>query len=848
MKNPFLWLTAAIGLLVWSAYELYPPTGRDIIEQFEREAENTQDPNFRTILTKARELAAQPGARSFPSLLDAAGTNSLERYFPRIEIPAGRETNRFILNRLQRDSLGKVKLGLDLQGGMSFVVQMDTNDLKEASARNRALDQAVEILRRRVDRFGVAEPLIQRAGEDTIEIQVPGLTDAEKDAVKTQIEKAAFLEFCLVHPDNDRLLTEGLVPPGYRVLTEVRKDREGRSQSIPMLVKKKPERGLTGSFIVNAAAVPDPMTGEPKIEFEFNGEGARIFADITREFQPREVGGGTQFTYLAIVLDGVLYSAPRILGEIPGGRGVITGNFDVKEAYELANVLMNPLEAKVKILQEYSVAATLGADSVKSGMQATAVGMLFVVGFMLGYYLLAGAIANVALLMNIFVLLGIMCAVETTLTLPGIAGILLTAGMAVDANVLIYERVREELAAGKSLRGALSAGYGKAFWTIFDSNLTTLISAVIMIWLGSGPVKGFGVTLTIGICVSMFTALVVTRLIFDFLLARGILKEKLRMMSLVGNTKIDFMKAAVPAFILSWSLIIIGIGYGIYRGKDVLAVDFAGGDAITFSYKTKPSLVEVRDALTRSGIADAQIVPKSSAAGGLEVIQVTVAFGDGDKVQKALPKELPNAGLEVKEVDRKGPAVGEEIQLSALKSVVLALFGILVYVAFRYEFSFSVGAVVAIIHDVLMTVGWFFLTGRQLSGPMVAAILTIIGFSINDTIVIFDRIREDLKLGIKGSFRDLLNLAVNQTLSRTIITSGTVLLSTLALYLFGGSVINDFAFTFLVGILTGTYSTIFIASAIVLWWHKGQRPSIGSTAQPMSPIVPVETPTQSSRA
>jgi SecD/SecF fusion protein len=848
MKNPFLWLTAAIGLLVWSAYELYPPTGRDIIEQFEREAENTQDPNFRTILAKAREDAAKPGARSFTSLLEAAGTNSLERYFPRIEIPAGRETNRFILNRLQRDSLGKIKLGLDLQGGMSFVVQMDTNDLKEASARNRALDQAVEILRRRVDRFGVAEPLIQRAGDDTIEIQVPGLTDAEKDAVKTQIEKAAFLEFCLVHPDNDRLLTEGLVPPGYRVLTEVRKDREGRSQSIPMLVKKKPERGLTGSFIVNAAAIPDPMTGEPKIEFEFNSEGARIFADITREFQPREVGGGTQFTYLAIVLDGVLYSAPRILGEIPGGRGVITGNFDVKEAYELANVLMNPLEAKVKILQEYSVAATLGADSVKSGMQATMVGMLLVVGFMLGYYLLAGAVANVALLMNLFMLMGVMCAVETTLTMPGIAGILLTAGMAVDANVLIYERVREELAAGKSLRGALSAGYGKAFWTIFDSNLTTLISAVIMIWLGSGPVKGFGVTLTIGICVSMFTALVVTRLLFDFFLARGILKEKLPMMSLIKGTKIDFMKAAVPAFILSWSLIIIGIGYGIYRGKDVLAVDFAGGDAITFSYKAKPSLVEVRDALTRSGIADAQIVPKSSAAGGLEVIQVTVAFGDGEKVQKALPKELPNAGLEVKEIDRKGPAVGEEIQLSALKSVVLALFGILVYVAFRYEFSFSVGAVVAIIHDVLMTVGWFFLTGRQLSGPMVAAILTIIGFSINDTIVIFDRIREDLKLGIKGSFRDLLNLAVNQTLSRTIITSGTVLLATLALYLFGGSVINDFAFTFLVGIVTGTYSTIYIASAIVLWWHKGQRPSIGSTAQPMSPVVPIDTQTQSGRA
>ncbi|MBX3746460.1 MAG: protein translocase subunit SecD [Verrucomicrobiae bacterium] len=837
MKNPFFWLTAVVVVLLWSAYEMYPPKGRSLLEQFEREAENTQDPVFRSILEQARTLEAQGGA-SFENLLTAAGTNSLERYFPRVEIPAGGETNRVILNRLQRNSLGKIRLGLDLQGGMSFMVQMRTNELKEPGSRDRALDQAVEILRKRVDRFGVAEPTIQKAGVDRIEIQMPGLTQAQIDDVKATIERAAFLKFCIVHPESDRLLQEGLVPPGYEVLHETRTDRRtGQVSVTPLLVRRNAERGLTGHYVTRADPVPDPLTGEPKIEFELNTEGARIFADITREYSPRPGGpGGTQYFYLAIVLDGELYSAPRILGEIPGGRGVITGNFDIKEAYELANVLMNPLEAPVDIIQYNLVAATLGADSIESGIRATLIAAILVVGFMLVYYLFAGAVANIALMLNIFILFGVMCGIEATMTLPGIAAVVLTAGMAVDANVLIFERIREERMAGKSLKGSLSAGYDKAFWTIFDTNLTTLIAALIMIWMGTGPVKGFGVTLTIGICVSMFTALVVTRLIFDFCLQKGWL-TKLKMMTVIGETRIDFLRFAKPAFVLSWALILVGVGYGFYRGKAVMGVDFIGGDAITYSYRQAVPTAAVRAALTQAGVTEAQILPKSSPAGGLDTIQIVVPFEQGDLVMQTLPGAFPEAGLTLEDVDRKGPAVGREILLSALKSVLLALFGILLYVAFRYEFSFSVAAVVAVIHDVLMTMGWFFLTDRQLSAPMVAAVLTIIGFSINDTIVIFDRIREDLRLGIRGSFRDLMNLALNQTLRRTLITSGTTLLATAALYLFGGGVINDFAFTFLVGIITGTYSTIFIAGTIVLWWHKGQRPVIGPVQSSTGPQV-----------
>ena len=369
MKNPFPWLAATILILLWAAYEIYPPTGRPLLAQFERDADNTSDPTFKAILSKARELESQPGRSGLAKLLEAAGTNSLERFFPRFEIPEGKDTNRAILNHLQRRSLGRIKLGLDLQGGMEFVVQMATNEFKDYDALERALDQAVEILRRRVDKFGVAEPSIQKSGTDRIQIQMPGLTDSEKQEVKSQIERAAFLEFRMVHPDNDRLMQEGLVPAGYEILTEVERGRNGQTRSIPMLVKKKTEDGLTGKYITRASAVPDPITGEPKIEFELNGEGARIFGDITRRWSPRQGAGGTQYFRLGIVLDGVLYSAPRILGEIGGGRGVITGNFDIKEAFELANVLMNPLEAPVKIIEENSVAATLGTDSIASGVR-----------------------------------------------------------------------------------------------------------------------------------------------------------------------------------------------------------------------------------------------------------------------------------------------------------------------------------------------------------------------------------------------------------------------------------------------------------------------------------------------
>jgi SecD/SecF fusion protein len=318
------------------------------------------------------------------------------------------------------------------------------------------------------------------------------------------------------------------------------------------------------------------------------------------------------------------------------------------------------------------------------------------------------------------------------------------------------------------------------------------------------------------------------------------------MLHLIPATmKLDFMKLAIPAFVASWLLIVVGIGYGIYRGSDVFGVEFTGGEKMVLNVDPshKPDPEQIRKTAEEISGRAVLVSFQKNLSTGRDTLQVTARESDkgedaavAEKIFKELKTKFPDAKLggdedKMLSNTHTGPIVGEEIQEAAIIASLLAMFGILVYVAFRYEFSFAVGAVVAIIHDVLMTLGWYFLAGRELNATTVAAVLTIIGFSINDTIVIFDRIREDLRLGVRGTFRELLNQALNQTLSRTIITSGTVLLATFSLYLFGGGEINDFAFTFLIGVITGTYSSIYIASAIVLWWHKGQRPKIGSSTQ-----------------
>jgi SecD/SecF fusion protein len=824
-RNKFWKFVFVVLIVTWALYEIYPPRSRDLVEHFATRAARP-DATLTEILERARAMQAERPDRDYGNLQDAIGTNDITYYFPFFDTTGELNPNQAILNRLQREAAGKIKLGLDLRGGTSFLMQMDTNRLEDVQDLDAVLSQAVEVLRKRVDKFGVAEPVIQPAGNNRILVQLPGLSQAERETAITTIQRAAFLEFRMVHEQSDDLVENNEIPPGHELLQHVQRQRDGSQRIDRVIVRKRAE--LTGSAIRSAQVVRGNL-GEPEIDFSLTSEGAAIFADLTRENVGRR---------LAIILDGELYSAPVIQSAIETGRGQITGSFDLREAHELANVLENPLRAPLELVYSSDVDPTLGRDSVRSGIRAAIYGLILVSVFMLVYYLLAGLVANVALVLNIIILLGVMCSIGTTLTLPGIAGILLTIGMAVDANVLIFERIREEVKAGKSMRGALSSGYDKAFSTIFDTNVTTLISAIILIFMGTGPVKGFGVTLTIGIAVSMFTALVVTRLLFEWMIAKEWLKN-LKMLAVLGHTRLDFLRWAVPAFAASWLLILVGTSYGLFsRGANVLGVEFVGGETITLAFDQSKDIGvdQIRSSVGRVGIGEALIAYQRDISTGDRTLRITVRGQEAaeagvertGRVIEQIQTDFADAEFRALSVDQVGPTVGRELRNTAIYALLLAMFGILVYVAFRYEFSFAVAAVVALLHDLLMTLGIYFLSGREMNVTMVAALMTIMGFSINDTIVIFDRIREDLKLGVRGSFREVMNLAINQTLSRTIITSGTTFLATLCLFIFGGGPVNDFAFTFLIGIVVGTYSTIYIATAIVLWWHKGHRPALGS--------------------
>lgn len=834
---------ALIFIVAWALYSMFPLKSGNLVEAFKERATHT-DEVFEEIVQRLDEQMAANPASSYDALLNSVGTNDISKYFPELgDVSEEDNPTIAVLNRLQRKIAGRIRLGLDIKGGTSFLVGMETRRIDSDAAdgeesavkemdrdqRVNALAKAVQILRKRVDSMGVAEPEIVPQGSDRIMISLPGLTEAENEAARRQIERAAFLEFRMVHPQSAELLEQDYIEPGYEVLTETlkNKNRQGQfEESRRYLVKKQPEEGLTGKYIEMAMVHRNPVDNSVGISFRLNSEGAVKFAKVTRENVGR---------LLAIVLDGELASAPRINSEIPNGSGEITGNFTIEEGIELANTLQNPLESPVKILEERRVDPSLGADSIRSGIVACIISAVLVSLFMLSYYMFAGILANIAVILNIVILLGVMCLIGSTLTIPGIAGIALTVGMAVDANVLIYERIREELAKGKSLRSAVSAGYDRAFGVIFDSNLTTLFAGIIMIMMGSGPVRGFGVTLSIGIVTSMYTALVVTRLCFDFSLSRG--KSSLKMLHMIGKTNINFMGWARKAFVLSWVLILVGGGYIIHQGSNSLGVDFKGGDSLLLSFQEKVPLDQMRSTV-ETAVKESRVGYQKSLSGGVETLSVIVPEDQGEAVETLLMETYPEAGLQRLGLETIGAAIGVEIAAGAIKSLLLTMLAILFYVAMRYEFSFAIGSVVALIHDILMTVALFVITGRQFNAPVIGAMLAIVGFSINNTIVIFDRVREDIKLGAKGSLRDIFNKALNQTLSRTIITSVTVFLAVLSLYLFGGSVINDFAFTFMVGVVVGTWSSIFISSTVVLWITKGRKPNLGSSDVPVEVMDP----------
>jgi len=708
----------------------------------------------------------------------------------------------------------KIALGLDLQGGIHIALRVDLEKIPEA-ARKDAVDRAVEIIRNRIDQFGVKEPSIQKQGRDQIIVQLPGVTDRKRAAAI--IGRTALLEFKLVTDDltlAEKAKESGVAPEGYEL-----KELKGPAGSETLLLHK--EAALRGDRLVNAGVTfSQSAMGQPVVNLEFDKEGAKTFSDVTTNASNLLRKDGIP-RRLAIVLDGEIRSAPQIKEPIPNGQAVITGNFSYQEASDLALVLRaGALPAPVEIMEDRTVGPTLGQDSVRQGVMAAVGSAIAVSLFMLVYYLFPGIVANIALVMNVLILMGIMATLGSALTLPGIAGIVLTIGMAVDANVLIFERIREELRAGRSSRAAISAGYHRAFTAILDSNVTTIITALLLLMFGTGPVKGFAVTLTFGLLASMFTAIFVTRTIFDWLF-RGKHEISLKMLNFLPHTpKVDFVKVRFFTYLLSLIVIIGGMAFFAHRGRGMLGVDFSGGTLEQVKFHEKVDIGTIRKDISSEGVKDPQI--QNFGSSGENEIIIRTAANDVDNVNKALDKAVGQDHYDVLRVETVGPAASNALFSKAIKAVLWGLLGILVYMTWRFNFKYAICGVVAVLHDVLIALGLYALTGRELSIIAISAILTVIGYSINDTIVIFDRIRENLKLMRKAPYKDVVNMSVNQTLSRTILTSLTVFIVVASLYVFGGPVINDFAFIMLIGVFTGTFSTVYVASALMVDW-SGKR-------------------------
>src|ERR1041384_3208849 len=694
----------------------------------------------------------------------------------------------------------KIALGLDIQGGTSFLIRLVPGD---KAITKGMLDQAVEVIRKRIDVFGVSEPIISPVGVDRILVQIPGLDTAKIQEARDQLSRVAKLEFRLVYPDNGERLRDidagkQVIPPEFRIET-YKMQREGEKPvEERLLVKKKAD--LSGDRVSNAGASYEKDGWV--VHLRFDAEGAKQFGSIT--------AANVQHRF-AIVLDGIIQSAPVIQDAIYGGDAQITGRFTEDEARGLASVLENPLQTPVSIEEERSVSPTLGLDSIRASIYAGLVGFAITLVCVLLYYRFAGLIACFALLINIVLLIGSFQLIPggVVLTLPGIAGIILTIGLAVDASVLIYERLREELALGTSLQVAVQAAYQKAFSSIFDANVTTLITATILFWKATGPVRGFAIALTLGILASLFTALIVGRNTLGWFIDNGRVK-KIRMLHLISSQHINFLGKGLLAVLCSLALIIAGATSFYLKGEKNFGVDFKGGDLLPLSAPQEIDVGQVRPALKGMKIEDASI--QESAQGGKYYITIRTPLHTSDIVKQQLPPAMPDAQFHVEGSDRVGALVGGELAKNSLIALGLGILGILIFVTFRFELSFAVGAIVALLHDVIITIGVFSLLNRELSLTMVGAVLTIAGYSINDTIVVYDRIREGLASSKRGSVEQIMNDSINQTLSRTILTSTVTLIPILCLFFLGGSVLRDSALAIIVGVGVGTYSSIFIAA------------------------------------
>jgi SecD/SecF fusion protein len=682
----------------------------------------------------------------------------------------------------------------------------------QRSAGVKAVDQSIEILHRRIDALGTREPAIARQGSNRIVIEAAGESDPEK--LKAVIGKTAKLTFQMVDDSGnpqEAKANPNSVPPGSQWLPS-----DERFDPYGLVLKKRAV--VSGEMLTDAQSTFDEY-GKPAISFRFNGQGARKFGDATSQ------NLGKRF---AIVLDGRVISAPTIQGAITGGSGQITGSFQAEETARLSLLLRSgALPAPLNVIQQRTVGAELGKDAVEKGTIALAAGAVAIFVFIILAYGLFGVFAAIALVLNLLLLLAFMSMTQGTLTLPGIAGVILTLAVAVDANVLVYERMRDEFRHGRSLILSLDQGYKLAWPSIMDANITTLISALIMYFLGSGPVKGFALTLLVGVITSVFTAMLVTQLLIGWWFKT--VKPKVLPIGkdrgwwpvsrlLPHDTKFRFTRLAPYAAIFSVVLVLGSLGSFGLKGLN-LGIDFKGGTVIEAVTPGPAPLAQYRAAMTGMGLKDSQVqgfgapndamikfLPQASA-------DPTAAAND---VKTKLTQQF--SGIKFPSTEVVGSKVSGELFRSGFEALGIAIVLMLGYLWFRFGLQQGLGAVLAVFHDIVLTIGLLSIMQIEFSMTSIAALLTVIGYSMNEKVITFDRLKENLGKYRRTPLREVIDLSENERWSRTIITGTTAILALGGMLFLGGSTLFPLAFTMVFGIIIGTYSSIYVALPVLLLW------------------------------
>jgi SecD/SecF fusion protein len=726
-------------------------------------------------------------------------------------------------------STRQIRLGLDLEGGTQIV--LEAQDTESQQVDDDTLTRTLEVMRRRVDELGVAEPSLQRSGGDRIIIELPGVTDPEEALeVIGRTAQLTFHRVVDIAGPRDRNQDEP-----ERTGEIVLADEDGNRLRLA-------PAGLTGDAVGNARAEPDAQLGLAwQVTISWRGTGGDRWSDITGEAACEPAG--TPQRRVAIVLDRDIISSPEVDVEVEcdvgigGGDTVITGDFTEGEAKDLALLIRaGALPVPVEVIEQRTIGPTLGDAAIRASVEAAIIGGSLTVLYVIAYYRMLGVLAAIALLAYGLISYAVLLALGATLTLPGIAGFVLAIGMAVDANVLVFERSKEEFSAGKSLRAAALDGFKKAWSAIADSNATTLLAAIILFFFAAGAVRGFGITLTIGVLVSMFSALVITRLLVEVAMKSNLLNSRPEALGMnVGGRlrrrlqehPIDLMARSKWWFALSSVVLVVALGGLFGRGLN-FGLDFTGGRLIEYTTDTPVDLDRLRAELAVSGFPRA--VVQQSGDGNISVRVGQLSARDEANISAAV-ESLGGTAEEVRD-EFVGPTIGDELRRRATIALALGLSVQLLYLAVRFRWTYGASAVVALFHDVAILLGLFAWLQKDIDGVFVAALLTVIGYSINDSVVVFDRIRERRRLRIKDPLSTVANEACLSTIPRTINTGLGALFILTALYILGGETLTDFALALIVGIAVGTYSSVFTAAPVAVALDRLNPAPIPATTSP----------------